>query len=277
MGSFVGATVWRLRAVQLREDKEEGSKHAAAKKQVSKLKKASLLHDRSVCLHCGHQLRWYDLVPLLSWLSLRGKCRYCKKPIGRFEPLIEILLAAFFVVSYVFWPLPLETTLEVARLVIWLVAGVAIAILAVYDFKWFLLPNRVMFPLIGVGVVYSLVVLALNQFSIDALMNIVYGCLILSGTYYLIYVLSSHQWVGFGDVKLGLALALLLADWQLSIMALFLANAIGTVLVLPLLLSGKLKRQAHIPFGPLLISGWLLSGLFGTQIVQWYLHISLGA
>jgi leader peptidase (prepilin peptidase)/N-methyltransferase len=277
-GSFVGASVWRLRARQLRIDEKNGEKLTKSEKaEVKELKKVSIMEDRSVCLHCGHRLAWYDLVPLVSWLELGGKCRYCGKQIGKFEPAIELGTAIFFVVSYLCWPTGLIDSFATAHFIIWLIAGLGLITLSVYDFKWFLLPNPIVFSLIGLGLVNAALVWAESSYSVVTLMDILYGCGLLSGLYYLIYVGSHHQWVGFGDVKLGLALALLLADWQLSALALFLANAIGTVLFLPLMLSGKVKRQARIPFGPLLISGWFFAGLFGPQIISWYLKLALGA
>ena len=277
MGSFAGASVWRLRARQLRLDEKMGDKVAKNDKlQVAKLEKQSLLKDRSICLHCGHQLEWYDLVPLVSWLELGGKCRYCHKRIGTFEPLVEVATAVLFVVSFLFWPVALTSSFAIVSFAIWLVAIVGLVMLSVYDFKWFLLPNPVVFTLIGLGFVNSLLVLAQDGFTWSGVTNILLACGFLSGLYYLIYVLSRYQWVGFGDVKLGLALALLLADWEKAALALFLANAIGTLFFLPLMLSGKVKRQARIPFGPLLIAGWFFAGLFGTQIISWYLHLALG-
>ena len=277
LGSFAGATVWRLRARQLKLDAKGGEKVASTdKKAVARLQHKPPHADRSVCLQCGHELKWYDLIPLVSWVTLQGKCRYCRKTIGWFEPAIEIGVAAFFVISYLCWSVALGSGFAIAQFVIWLVAGVGMAILLAYDAKWFLLPNAVVFPLIGLGAVNAVLVLVQHDFSLSTLTSILFGCVILSGLYYLIYVFSNRQWVGFGDVKLGLALALLLADWKLAILALFLANLIGTVLFLPSLLMGKIKRQAHIPFGPLLISGWVIAGLFGNNILYWYLSLTLG-
>lgn len=277
LGSFAGATVWRLRERQLKFDAKHGEKVSAAeKKEVAKLQKRPLHRDRSVCLHCGHELAWYDLLPLVSWLSLGGKCRYCHRPIGWFEPAIELGVTTFFVVSYLFWPLELTSFLGITQFIIWLIAGVGMAILFVYDAKWFLLPNTVVFPLIGLGALYSILALAKAHFAPAAVVSVIASCVVLSGLYYLIYVFSQRQWVGFGDVKLGLALALLLADWRLAVLALFLANLIGTLLFLPALVRGKLKSQAHIPFGPLLIAGWAIAGLFGERIVQWYMTLTLG-
>lgn len=276
-GSFAGASVWRLRARQLRIDISEGEKVGKkALQEVTKIKKGPALEDRSVCLHCGHQLKWYDLIPIISWLSLQGRCRYCRVAIGWFEPAIELGVAAFFVVSYLFWPSQLVSITDITQFIIWLIAGVGLAILFVYDMRWFLLPNSVVFPLLGLGIINVLVVLADRQFAWSEIIGIFYGCAILSGLYYLIYILSRYKWVGFGDVKLGLVLALLLADWRLSALALFLANLIGTIIYLPLMARGSVKRRTHIPFGPLLIGGWFIAGLFGTYIIAWYLTFTLG-
>lgn len=277
LGSFSGATVWRLRAAQLKRDAKDGEKVTVSeKRQVAKLQNKPAHKDRSVCLHCGHELKWYDLVPLFSWLSLGGKCRYCRKPIGSFEPLIEIGLALFFVISFLAWPAPLSDGFEIARFVIWLIAGTGLAILFAYDAKWFLLPDVITFPLIGLGFVNALLVIIHSTSPQLSAINVAGSCLVLSGLYYLIYVLSGKKWVGFGDVKLGLALGLLLADWRLALLALFLANLIGTIIILPFLLTRKLAKGAHIPFGPLLIAGWMTAGLFGNQILGWYLMLALG-
>jgi leader peptidase (prepilin peptidase)/N-methyltransferase len=138
LGSFAGATAWRLRARQMVVDKEHGEEYNHNDyKRLKKLAGVSITRDRSQCLHCSYTLKWYDLIPVVSWLSLRGKCRACRKPIGYLEPLVEIGVALFFVLSYAFWPYALETPLEIARLVIWMVSGVGLAILFVYDLKWF--------------------------------------------------------------------------------------------------------------------------------------------
>lgn len=276
-GSFSGATVWRLRALQLKRDAKDGEKvEMADKRQVAKLQNKPAHKDRSVCLHCGHELKWYDLIPLFSWLSLGGKCRYCHKPIGLFEPLIELGLALFFVVSFLAWPLPLADAFEIARFAIWLIAGTGLAILFAYDAKWFLLPDVVTFPVIGLGCINAVLIIIHSPSPQLSALGVLGSCLVLSGLYYLIYVLSNKQWVGFGDVKLGLALGLLLADWRLALLALFLANLIGTIIILPFLLARKLNKGAHIPFGPLLIAGWAIAGLFGHKILSWYLMLALG-
>lgn len=273
-GSFAGAMVWRLRARQLQDDKKQGEKVDSKEyNRLKKLTKASVLKDRSCCLHCGYELKWYDLVPIVSWLSLKGRCRRCQKPIGWFEPLMEVGLALFFVLSYIFWPQALGAGLEITHFVLWLAAGVVMAILFAYDAKWFLLPDRVSFLLAVVGLAIVVISAVETQDYLATALTAVGSVATLSGLYLVIYLVSKGKWVGFGDVKLGVGLGLILVDWQLAIMALFLANFIGTLIVAPLLASKKLKRSAHIPFGPLLIAGTVAAWFIGWPILHWYLGL----
>jgi leader peptidase (prepilin peptidase)/N-methyltransferase len=276
LGSFAGANVWRLRARQLEQDKK--NKEPYDHKEYQRLKKLNgkkTLEDRSRCLECGYELRWYDLIPIVSWVSLRGKCRACKHPIGFFEPLMEVGVAAFFVLSFLLWPGGVQTGLEIAHFVLWLAAGVAMAILFAYDAKWFLLPDSVVLTLaiIGLGIVG--VSAAETQDIGGTLLAAVGAVGIIGGLYAILFAVSKGRWVGFGDVKLGAALGLLLVDWQLAAVALFLANFIGCLIVLPLLATKKVKRTSHIPFGPMLIAGAVIAWFVGWHILDWYLA-SLG-
>lgn len=280
LGSFAGATVWRLRARQLVEDKKSGEKVNA--KELKRLKPLvqSVRDDRSRCLHCGHSLAWYDLVPLVSWLSTKGKCRYCKQSIGVFEPLIELGTATALILLALYWP-QLGYGDSWALFVAWIVAIVMLVILFAYDSKWFLLPNVVMFPLIGVSAAIALVHTVGSSDIAGATFELVFSVAILSGIYWLLYQYSRWRngeggtWVGYGDVKLGLALGLLIADWRLAVLTLFLANLIGVIIVLPGLLTKKLSAKAHIPFGPLLIAGFFIALFWGQLIIDWYLQLVL--
>ena len=272
LGSFAGAMTWRLRARQLVEDKENGDEYDRSEyKRLKKLTEKSVAHDHSQCLNCSYVLRWYDLIPLVSWLSLGGKCRNCRKPIGYVEPLIELGVALFFVLSYAFWPYPLAHPLEIARLIIWLIAGVGFAILFLYDTKWFLLPDKVNYSVIGLGLVSAILVIVGSSDIPSTLGYIGGSVLILSGLYFILYKISKGAWVGFGDIKLGLGLALLLADYRLAFIAIFAANLIGCIIVIPGMIAGKLKRNSHVPFGPLLILGTVIAALAGVPLINWYL------
>ena len=276
LGSFAGASVWRLRAYQLLRDKKAGEPVDGTEyKHLTPLTKATFSTDRSRCLHCNHVLAWYDLIPLVSWLSLGGRCRYCRTRIGWFEPLIELGLAGFFVVSYWLWPVPLDNVWMIAQFCVWLVAGVLLAILFAYDLKWYLLPNQIVFPLIGLAVVYAaLGLFGGGGFSSGALLSLAGAVALLSGLYYVLWFVSKGQWIGFGDVKLGLALALFTTDWQLAFIALFAANAIGCLLVLPGMAMGKIRRTTRIPFGPLLIVGTILAVIWGPDLIHAYFSLA---
>ena len=276
LGSFAGAQVWRLRARQLVLDKQAGEKVSAREyKRLVPLTKQSIFTDHSIDLDTGKRLPWYDLIPVLSWLLLRGRSRFSGKPIGYFEFLIELGVGVFFVISFLLWPENLVTPLQIIRFALWLLAGVCLAILFAYDAKWFLLPDRITFVFVILGLLYAGSFLVTSKTPLDLLVSIAGSLVILSGLYLLLYIISRGRWIGFGDIKLGVGLALFVVDWRLAFIALFLANLYGTLLVLPGLISGKLKRSTHVPFGPLLILGMITAVLVGNNILNWYMSIIL--
>lgn len=277
LGSFAGATVWRLRARELdaiKNDKKDTEKEGYNHKEYTRLKKLlgkGPLSDRSQCLHCGYELKWYDLIPVVSWLSLKGKCRKCQHPIGKFELFMELGVAAFFVLSFMFWPGGIHDGLQLAHFILWLIAGVIMAVLFAYDTKWFMLPDSFSIALAVVGLGIVGVSAAESQDITGTLLTAFGAVAVLSGLYAVLYAVSQGRWIGFGDVKLGVGLALILVDWQLAAMALFLANFIGCLIVIPLLVSKKLKRDSHVPFGPMLIAGTILAWFIGWPILDAYL------
>lgn len=272
LGSFIAATVWRIRARQLEADKRAGEEYDKQEyKVLSSLLGKKTANDRSQCLHCNKVLHWYELLPVVSWVVQRGKCRSCKKPIGWFEIASEVGLAAFFVLSYALWPLALSTPLEIAHLILWLVAGTVMLLLFAYDMKWFLLPDVPMMMLIAVGLAVTGITAAAAPAVWPALASVAGAVAALGGLYAALYYGSRGRWVGFGDVILGVGLGLLLADWKLALVALFMANFIGCLIVIPLMVVGRLKRNAHVPFGPLLIAGAIVAWFFGRAIIDWYI------
>jgi prepilin signal peptidase PulO-like enzyme (type II secretory pathway) len=250
LGSFVNALVYRLH------------------------EKKDWVKERSECPLCHHVLAAKDLVPVFSWLWLRGRCRYCHKPIPD-SPLVELALPVLFLASYVYWPEPLQGAgLFVFGL--WLVFLVGFVALAVYDLKWFLLPDVIVFPLIGLAL---LQVLALPLFfgeSWSTVLGSALGALLMSGLFFLIYVISKGSWIGFGDVKLAVVLGLLAGGPLAALLVLFVASVLGSLLSLPLVAAGKATRKSHLPFGPLLIMGLIVVVLFGVAIVDWYTRLIIG-
>lgn len=249
-GSFVNALVWRLH------------------------NKRDFVSERSECTHCHHVLAWNDLIPVVSWVMLRGRCRYCHKPIDD-SPVVELVTAALFVLSYVGWPLGFADA-GIALFVMWLVALVALVALAVYDLRWYLLPDVIVFPLAVLGIVAGLVrFISVEQLTVlQAFTEITMGIIVISGLYFVLYEVSKGKWVGFGDVKLGVFIGAILG-WKYALLALFTANLAGLLFVLPLLAMKKLTPKSKIPFGPFLIIGCIISFLWGPQIIGWYLSFIL--
>lgn len=257
-GSFVNALVWRLH-------KQEKAKSKKARARYS------IARGRSMCVHCWHTLAVRDLIPVFSWLLLRGRCHYCKKPISGHYPLVELLTAALFVLSYLWWPEPLEGA-EVLRLGVWLVCLVGFMALTVYDLRWMLLPNRIIFPLIGL-VAAAVVVETVALQSIQPVLTAGYGALFGGGIYYLLFQISGGRWIGGGDVKLGCLLGLLVGGPVNALLVLFFGSLLGTLVIVPLLLSQKISAKTHIPFGPFLIAAALITQLFGRRLIDWYLAL----
>ncbi|HEU5187601.1 MAG TPA: prepilin peptidase [Candidatus Saccharimonadales bacterium] len=245
MGSFAGALVWRIRT------------------------KRNFVHDRSECESCHHKLGPLDLIPVLSWVLLKGKCRYCKAPIAKVNSILEVTVGALFAFSYFFWPLGFNEWQAVASFCIWLLYIVLLAALFLYDLRWMLLPDKLVWPLVALGLCDGALraSLAGKDFLVYALLGIV----VLAGSYGLLYAVSKGKWVGFGDVKLGIFMGAALGGPD-SLLVLLLANVIGFLVVAPGLAMGKLTRKSRVPFGPFLIVAFFIAGLFGNAIIGWYLN-----
>lgn len=271
LGSFAGAQVWRLRARQLAAEKQAGEKVDQKEfKRLKPLLEKRVKDDRSRCLSCGHKLRWYDLAPVISWLSLRGRCRYCRASIGWWEILLEVGLGSLFVLSYIFWPGSLANPLELVKFVAWLIALVAMAVNFVYDARWLLLVPILNWLLIGLGLLYATISALQSADPVGVALSTIGAVLLLGGLYWLLWLVSRGRWVGEGDMYIGAGLALFLGGWQLGFVALFAANLIGTVLIAPGLFSGKIGKGSQVPFGPLLIAGGVLTWFVGDAVVRWY-------
>lgn len=278
-GSFVNALVWRLRQQEQRAESREQSKKAKARRsrdsklspQPSVLSPSdlSILKGRSMCVDCHHTLSTKDLVPVFSWISLRGKCRYCKKPISWQYPLVELLTSGLFVVSYIWWPLEFDYR-GITNFVVWCVLLVGFMALFVYDFRWMLLPNRIVYPITVLTGALALFNLVVFKGGVHGLGDLALSLVIASGFFYVLFQYSKGKWIGGGDVKLGIIIGLILAVPSQSFLALFLASLIGTFVMLPGLISKKLKSTTHIPFGPFLIIATIVVKLFGASVVTWY-------
>jgi prepilin signal peptidase PulO-like enzyme (type II secretory pathway) len=273
LGSFVNAFVWRLHHQEL-----EGQRSKIEKKKQSNSElltpNYSVLRGRSMCPNCKHQLAWNDLIPLFSWLALKGRCRYCQKPISKQYPIVELLSATLFVVSYIFWPVQLNTVWQTIGFASWLIILTGLVALLVYDYKWMILPDVITYPLIMFTVTVIVLQFVLGR-PVSDLGGIFLSAIIGGGFFWLIYQLSKGNWIGGGDVKLGFLLGLVLATPMLAVLCIFLASVFGMVYSLPMLASKKLKTSSKVPFGPFLIAGAITAMLFGRQITDLYLSMLL--
>lgn len=240
IGSFVCCQAWRVRYG------EEGKKD---------------LGSRSVCLHCGYKLKWYDNIPIFSWLYLRGRCRKCRKKIGVTEILVEVGMGAIYLAYGV------SRMSEMGNYGVWnwmefllmLVMFGLLGFLAIYDGKWGELPQKQLIVAVAVGMVISMVggKMWTNFFGV------VGGVGILAGIYYILYKVSHEKLVGSGDWILGLAIAFVVGDWWLALWVLCIANLLGTIVAMPAAIK---KKQKKIYFGPYLAVACVIVVIFTTFI-----------
>jgi leader peptidase (prepilin peptidase) / N-methyltransferase len=215
---------------------------------------------RSKCMSCGHVLSWHELLPLASFLWLRGKCRHCSAALSWQYPLVEAGTALVFVLVASRFGLTWFTLWG------WMITSIMVAI-AVYDARWSLLPDSfsIFLAITGLGMA-----VALRVPLIDIGIGLVGG----TGFFGAQYVLSRGRWVGSGDILLGGALGLLLG-WRMLGLALMLAYFIGAIVASVLLLTKRTKAQAAMAFGPYLVLGGFIAWLWGEQIVAWYFNHAL--
>lgn len=246
-GSFVNALIWRLHTNR------------------------NWVSERSECPHCHHKLASKDLIPIVSWLILKGKCRYCKQRIDD-NPLVEAALPILFMASYLLWPTEL-VGVGLFQFAIWLIFLVGFMALAVYDLRWLLLPNKIVFPLIALATAYVLALPIFYHYSWDTTLDAGIAALLLFGIFYILFQASRGEWLGGGDVKLVIVLGLLAGDPLRALLVLFFASIIGTLLALPTMIKEGLGKKLKLPFGPLLIAGMVIVQLFGTSVIDWYLGL----
>jgi leader peptidase (prepilin peptidase)/N-methyltransferase len=259
--------VWRLHE----QDVLAGKKGRAA---ATRRRALSISRGRSMCTHCGHELAARDLVPVLSWLWLKGKCRYCQAPIGWQYPVVEVTTGILFALSYAVWPHELHG-LGLFQLVIWLIFVVGFVALAVYDLRWMLLPDRIVYPLIALAALLTCVG-ALWTGKWADLYQPLLAAGIIFGLFWGLFQLSKGSWIGGGDVKLAPVLGMLAGTPFRALLVIFLASLLGTLGSLPAMVHSKRAFTLKVPFGPYLLLATTIVVLFGDRIVAWYQHLLLG-
>lgn len=226
------------------------------------------LGARSVCLSCKKQLKWYDNIPLFSWLLLRGKCRFCHHKIGIAEFISELSMGlAFFIFG-------LNTQLEALihyplgwiSFIATLVFILILAYLAIYDGIYGELPTTwlIIAIIYAVGLTSYTIFQNPNLGSVGhQLIQITWSVLILGGLYSLLYLASKGKWVGDGDWLLATAIAIALANPWLSLITLFLTNFLALIFAIP-----NLKKSHQIHLGPSMVAAFIITYTFSNFFLQ---------
>ena len=247
--------------------------------------KRSIVSPPSACGTCGHVVRGWDNIPLLSWIVLRGRCRDCKAKISVRYPLVELGGALFFLVVALWFVPPIfaaVTTQAVVGDILELIgflylAAISIA-LAMIDIDTKTLPNSIVYPsyIVGGGLLAGAGILQSNY---GALLTAVIGAASLALVYFLLYAFVPGG-MGFGDVKLAGVLGLFLGFLGIPslIVGAFAAFFVGGLFSIVLLVSRRGKRKSKIPFGPWMLLGAWMGILVGPYVATWYLTLfGLGA
>lgn len=273
LGSFINAFVWRLR--QQLDDDGVPRKLSAAQKH-----KLSITKGRSMCPQCRHLLAPKDLMPVLSWLLLKGRCRYCGKPISAAYPIVELLTGLLFAVTYIAWPYQLIGA-EWLIFAGFLMMLVFLIVLSIYDLRWWILPTRLIYT---AAIVYGMSLLIGSHIlgepwrfweSLSAAG--LYGVL-----FFTIYIISYYRsktdssrqdLLGFGDVRLAFVLGLAVGVPANVFLAMFLSSLVGLVAAVPDLARKQKNLGSAMPFGPFLVFGAWAAALWGADMVVVYSNL----
>lgn len=224
--------------------------------------KQPFVNARSVCVKCGHQLSWTDLIPVFSFLVLKGQCRYCKGALSKTYLIVELALLALFIVQGWIWS---HSGQGIWHLMLNLTAISVFAFLFLHDLRYYLLPDLVTIP----ATVFFFVMNLVLGISIK---HLLYGIIIGGGFFLAQYLLSKGKWIGDGDIRMGAMLGALFG-WPLVLVCLMLSYIAGTLVAIPLLVSGKKGPGEKLPFGTFLALGGLITLWWGDRILSWYLSL----
>lgn len=214
----------------------------------------SVVWPGSRCTGCGHSLGVGDLVPVLSWLWLKGRCRYCGGKISGRYPVIEMVTAVAFLLVY------LKGDMSCYTVGGWILSSILIACAAI-DYDEGIIPNRITYPGLILGFFISYFTVGLPSAFLGALL---YGGILFSAA------LLSRGGMGGGDVKLALLIGAF-SGFEGAVLAFILTSMMGGVGAVYLLTSSKAGRKTAVRFGPFLAAGGWLAYVYGAEIINYYL------
>lgn len=264
VGSFLNVVIYRLPVMMEREWKAQAREYTGQDGDAQEEAPFSLSRPASRCPACDHKIRFYENIPVLSYLVLRGKCSSCKTRISLRYPLIELMTGILSVV--IAWHFGFGWQTTAALLLTW-----ALIALSMIDIDHQLLPDAITLPLLWLGLLLSLFPVFAD--TRDSLIGAIAGYLSLWTVYQLFKLVTGKEGMGYGDFKL-LALLGAWMGWQALPMIVLLSSAVGAVLGGAMILIQGRDRAQPIPFGPYLaIAGWIAL-LWGDQITHAYLRWS---
>jgi len=253
IGSFLNAVIYRL---------EKGE---------------SLIKKRSHCPKCGHVLAWHELVPVISFVIQRRRCRACKGAISWQYPLIELGTALLFFSIFYYMPnlLPRADGAgeQIGNFVYLLAMASALIVIFVYDLKHYIIPDKIIYPAIIAVLIYRvLVFLSFNNWDLIRNLSPLLAALLPSTIFAATFFASRGKWLGFGDVKLVFFMGLFLG-WPNILVALFFAFILGGIVGVALIVAGRKMLKSQVPFGPFLVTGTFMALFWGEKIINWYMNL----
>lgn len=227
----------------------------------------SIVRDRSHCPECKKQLSWFDLVPLLSFIVLRGRCRHCRKPISFQYPIVEFSTAALIAAGYylIFLLHDLVLWQALTAFIAYIVTIGALVTIFFHDLYEMMVPETMAYVAVLGATIFSLF------FFGDWRVTLYGGLAGLVPIALLVYP-SRGTWMGEGDVKIAAALGLLVG-WPAAIVFLVGSFVVGGVFGAYLLLRRQVKLKSAVPFAPFLIIAGLVALFWGQSLVNWYLRL----
>ena len=219
-----------------------------------------LASKRSHCMTCGYQLRWFDLIPLFSWIALRGRCRKCHEKISIQYPIIEAMNGILYVVILLLCGIKIDSLL-------FCLAASALLALSVIDFRTYIIPIGFNIFILALGVIRIICKLAIDGDTFVSIVPYVIGMFAVSVPLGILWFLSKGRAIGGGDVKLMGAAGLLLG-WKQILFAFVLGCIIGSFIHIARMKISKAGRV--LAMGPYLAAGIMIVILFGEKLLGWY-------
>ncbi len=231
-----------------------------------------IFFGRSICPSCKKKIKFRHLIPVFSWLFLRGRCANCGKKISPHYLAVEITTGTMFLLSYLKWnfltgtaPFQAIDFHLLSELTSYLVIITLLSTIFFYDLLHQEIPDNFSLPALAIAIATGLL------FKTPTPMEMAIGAGLIGSFFALQYIVSRGHWIGSGDIRLGLIMGAILG-WKLGLMALALAYLSGAAVSIALLLGKKIKRKSHIAFGPFLVTATFLCMLYGETILSWYLN-----